>query len=117
LVNQAADEIEKRISVESLSEAQAQGLIVMLAEIRAKMRLTDLSGEREMNFKTQNYFEFTEGNENQEYGRLRGVFQEGLVKIINSGHNDLYDKFDDYTDLVEAQLRFTSADDRRIRRF
>jgi len=33
-----------------------------------------------MNFKTQNYFEFTEGNENEEYGRLRGVLQEGLVK-------------------------------------
>lgn len=105
----------------NLTDVEAKQLLIQLSEIRARMRLSDLSQTRSMDYKTQNYFEFTEGRENEQNQRLTAALEQGLVKIIKSGHGDLlgaatnFDKYDQLVALSEAQLRYSSADSKGMK--
>jgi len=101
---------------DDLTVDEAKRLFSQLVDIKARMRLTDQSQTGAMDFKTQNYFEFVEGHENQQNERLTAALEQGIVKLIKSGQegllgaNNSFDRFDNMTAVAEAQLRYSSAD-------
>lgn len=118
IASTTAEQLQQRIDSPDLSEQQARQLLADLAQLDAKMRLTDMSGGRKLNFKTQNYIQFTEGAENEEYNRLRGALLNGIEKLqaysdankqFLNGQQQM-EVFDKYSALAEAQLRVTSTD-------
>ncbi|GEM_PF-5517539 len=119
-------QLEQQINQQQLTTQQARELLVRLARLDAQMRLTDLSGQETVNFKVQNYIQFTEGNENQEYRQLKKVLLDGMGKLQQHANGDpqflpqgqqLFSEqfnadgvFDRYSALAEAQLRVGSQD-------
>ncbi|PIR58586.1 MAG: hypothetical protein COU70_00005, partial [Parcubacteria group bacterium CG10_big_fil_rev_8_21_14_0_10_35_15] len=101
---------------DDLTVDEAKRLFSQLVDIKARMRLTDQSQTGAMDYKTQNYFEFVEGHENQQNERLTAALEQGIVKLIKSGQESLlgtnksFDRFDNMTAVAEAQLRYSSAD-------
>lgn len=67
--------------VEQLPAGQAQQLLTSLAGLDARLRLTDLSSTRELNYKVQNYIQYVQGQENQQHQHLKGLLENGLAKL------------------------------------
>ncbi len=115
----AASDFEKSLRTllakESLSDADKKALLKTLAELDARMRLTDLSGQREMRFRVQNYLRYTEGQENAEYLKLKQAFIEGMLRLSRDDPQN-YGKFDQFSQLAEAQFRVSSQAD-QVRRY
>lgn len=123
----------EQLTKEQLTEAEARQLLLTLAQTDARLRLTDLSGSRRLNFKQQNYFQFTEGMENEQYDGLKGSLLNGITRLVRYANenpqfvpqgqqlftgraleygvvNQQLGVFEKYSALAEAQLRVSSAD-------
>lgn len=119
-----------RKPVEQMTESEARQLLASMAYADARMRLTDLSGSRYVNFRVNNYIEYTQGKKSTEEGRLKGDIMDGMVKLMEyqnthpnffpgqtlfsatsleywkSGQN--VGVFEQYSAVMEAQLRDSS---------
>jgi len=128
---ETAAKIEGLLNIRNgeMTAAQAEELMMTLAEVDARMRLSDQSGTRDLNYHVQNYIEYTEGQANEEYLRLKGQLLNGMTKLsaYQAAHPDFgggkplfgptasqKGLFDRLSGLAEAQLRFSSADKKRI---
>lgn len=124
--------LESRVNKAELTPQEAQQLLVDLAALDARMRLTDLSGSRTLNFKQQNYIQFSQGEENAQYDQLKGTLLNGVTRLIRyanenptftngepfytgerfayRGTNQQLGRFEKYSALAEAQLTVSSID-------
>ncbi|GEM_PF-6120378 len=109
---------------QQMSEAEARTLLAEIAKAQARVRLTDLSNTRAMNYQVQNFIQYTEGNEEAEKFALKSAITNGISRLATSpigaqlftaaggyqyGQNNAnLGMFDKYTVLVEAQLRESS---------
>ena len=128
-----------RLSEDMFNDGEARHLMKKLAELDARMRLSDYSGTRRLNYHTQNFIEYTEGRANEEYLRLKQLLLEGKTRLehYRSEHanflslgaeeelfgNFSYESpedmgyFDKLSALVESQLLFSSQDERRVKKW
>lgn len=117
---------------EELNASSAEKLLARAAEADALMRLTGLTSSYDM--RLQNYLQYTNGNENEEYLRLKSAFLSSITRLnayarkhdeFRKGRdhfytgNNMYGKkpnelgyFEELSALAEAQLRFSSAKER-----
>lgn len=116
---------------EEMTEPEAMKLLATLADIDARMRLSDLSGTKHMNYHTQNYIGFTGGQENEQYLALKKALLDGIVQLqafetthptFTKGHGVVFTGvrlkygasgqelglFEKMSALAEAQLRVSS---------
>jgi len=76
-----ASSVESMLRQENMTDEQAMQLLTTLADIDARMRLSDLSGTIHMNYHTQNYLGFTGGQENAQYLALKKSLLDGIVRL------------------------------------
>lgn len=110
-----------------LTDVEARSLMMQLAELDARMRLSDLSNTGALHYQTQNYITYTEGKSSEEYQQLKSLLLNGIVKLqttnlatgalFYSPNGIQYNApnanlgiFDRYSAVAEGQLRFGSND-------
>ncbi len=121
-------QFEQRLqtSANQMIQDQARQLLTELAQLDARIRLTDLSGQQTVNFKVQNYIQFTEGMENDQAKQLAKIRLDSMTQLMEYTRanpqfvpqgqtlfNDQFNAngvFDRYSALAEAQLRVGSQD-------
>ncbi len=68
-------------SVEQMTDAEAMQLLATVADLKARFRLTDLSGDKRLAYQTQNYIRYSEGNKRKEETALRGGMLNAIARL------------------------------------
>lgn len=114
------------------SDADADALLMQIAELDARRRITDYHGQREVGYRQHNLLEFTEGKENEELAKVISASVDAKTKLIvyketHRGYRagqELFSPpgvgygqansglFEQYSLLAEAQFQTSSQADR-----
>ncbi|MBI3620234.1 hypothetical protein HY214_03785, partial [Candidatus Roizmanbacteria bacterium] len=109
--------VDGLLQKESLTADEQKELMWQLAELKARLRLTDLTSRRDglkMGI-PQNYIKFSEGQESQQMTELRSRLVEGRVKLArDQSAAALVAGFDTNVALMEGQLRIGNQRERLV---
>jgi hypothetical protein len=68
---------------ENLTPEEVTGLLINIANAQARLRLSIMSGSKDINYKTQNWLSYKEGQEQQELTNLKAANLQAFFRLKN----------------------------------